>query len=256
MGLKVIVIGMGEIGKAVEEVFSDWYPDIEGRDIYPEPPYKVDVMHICYPYKDFNNITLNYMRDYRPDLVIVHTTTPVGTISFLEKSLWNIELKCKVVHIPILGDHSHMVECIRNYKLFIGFDDIDSLNKTADYLKETDLRFGAFPSIRTTELIKLLSLMQYGVNIEFARYAKQCCDKFGVPYEALKTYIRSLNDTVMRMEGIDHVQMVLDPPEGAIGGHCVLPGMEILNDQVSSKYIQEILDLNRSLSSKNCVTSR
>jgi len=251
MGLKVIVIGMGEIGRAVYKVFNKYYPGIDTKDVEGETPYKVDVMHVCYPYSTtFHTKTLEYMNDYDPELVMIHTTCPVGTTNKLRTSLWNGTIRSHIVHVPILGTHRHMAECIANYKLFIGFDDCKDWVTVKNYLNRTGLRFGFFASTTTTELLKLLSLVQYGMNIEFARYAQTCCDLMGVKYNDLKTYLRTLNKTVKEMEGTDHMQMVLDPPKGAIGGHCVLPAMEIMNEQFVGKHLREILALNKDLKSQ------
>lgn len=250
MGLKAIVIGnKGEVGAAVQEVFGK-YHDVDGYDIngpQPMPSDRYDVVHICIPCNDeaWPHAVQQYIAQFEPRLTIVHTTTNVGMTSFLPGHR---------VHAPIQGNHKRMAESIKHYPLFIGFDDLESLNIAMDYLDPTGIPYKCVEGTRTTELMKLLCLLQYAMNIEFARYANSYCSGLkalpgsrNASYDQVKEFMRAYNHAVVKFEGMDHVFPILDPPKAKIGGHCVLQGVKKLNDYKPEKFITEILALNEEL---------
>ena len=79
---KVMVIGLGEIGKPLLDVISRHYETV-AVDIAPpaEPPGNIDVMHVCYPFKidDFIGQTAKYIDQYHPRLTVINSTVSVGT---------------------------------------------------------------------------------------------------------------------------------------------------------------------------------
>ena len=93
---KVMVIGLGEIGRPLLEVLSRSYKTI-GVDIVPpaESPGDIDVMHVCYPFRihDFVGETVRYIQRFTPGLTVIHSTVAVGTTRTVEHELvrpWSI----------------------------------------------------------------------------------------------------------------------------------------------------------------------
>ena len=68
-GKKVVVAGLGEVGRPLLELLSTHYRTV-GVDIKPpaEPVGEVDVLHVCYPFeiKDFIGETAHYIDKYKP----------------------------------------------------------------------------------------------------------------------------------------------------------------------------------------------
>ncbi len=65
---KIVVVGLGEVGKPLFELASQ-YHDTIGVDIEPvEVAGTVDVLHICYPFQiqDFVGETARYIERYKP----------------------------------------------------------------------------------------------------------------------------------------------------------------------------------------------
>ena len=79
---KVVVVGLGEVGKPLFEL-ARRHHDVIGVDI--EPPKQrienVDVLHICFPFeiKDFIGETARYIELFRPAVTIINSTVGVGT---------------------------------------------------------------------------------------------------------------------------------------------------------------------------------
>jgi UDP-N-acetyl-D-mannosaminuronate dehydrogenase len=78
---KVLVVGLGEIGKPLLELISEQY-EAYGLDIKPAgkiPP--CDIMHLCFPFTGDHFVAeaSRYIGLYRPSLVIVNSTVSPGT---------------------------------------------------------------------------------------------------------------------------------------------------------------------------------
>ncbi len=256
--MKVAIIGYGEIGKAVHEVVSRFHDTIV-RDKESGAHEKVDIMHICYPYDNHFIPTTNaYIYAYKPSLVLIHTTTQVGMTRLLNISIQRDIDKALIVHAPIRGCHKDLSAGIKNYEMYIGCDDENAGMIVARYLLGMGIPYVLCNGSTETELLKLLSLAQYGFNIEFARYAKECCDKRNVEYDSLNAYLKNENETLFKVMdsaiASRHQRFLLEPPEGPIGGHCVLQGMEKLNHENPDKLMESILEKNKELSQCHKVT--
>ena len=238
---------MGEIGKALNEVLSK-YHNVQTKDTEEKECPGTEVLHICYPHtQKFLPLTDSYIEKYKPQLVFIHTTTPVGTTQTVAISLRQLSSPCYVVHAPIRGQHDNLAKGIQDYTMMVGGGYALAVSKACEYLNLANIKtYPVIPS-SVSELAKLLSLTQYGVNIEFARYAHKCCKHFDIPYQAIKDYTKSYNDMLTQVIGKDgenHKKFNLDSPVGKIGGHCVLPAMEKINTQVPEKFITELLEVN------------
>ena len=101
-----------------------------------------------------------------------------------------------------------------------------------DLFKEVGVPTKVVPKSRTTELGKLLDTTYYGVCIAFHQYAKDLCDREGLDFEAVMTdFNRTYNIGVLGLDRPQFVRPVLYPPEGPIGGHCVVTNKELLEAQ-------------------------
>ena len=103
---KVMVVGLGEIGKPLFEVLSRSYNTI-GVDIASpaDSPGDVDVMHVCYPFKinDFIGQTARYIKQYNPNITVIHSTVAVGTTRTV-----GTQTGATVVNSPVRGKHTRM----------------------------------------------------------------------------------------------------------------------------------------------------
>ncbi len=234
---KIVIIGLGEVGRAIEEIVREVYPSVYTKDKEKGKIFSCDMLHICYPYtKQFVEITNNYILDYSPELTIIHSTVPVGTCR---------NIKGKVVHAPVRGRHATLKDGILKFVMFIGYNDKSALEIAGKYFNTFGIFCRDAGSFETSELIKLLSLTYYAYMIEFARYADKCCKKFGVDYNVFKDYTYTYNEGMVEMETPEFLRSNLDPPEGRIGGHCVVQALEKIYAQVPDEAIKVFLKTNR-----------
>jgi|TARA_Y100000310_G_scaffold8536_1_gene9090 hypothetical protein len=238
--MRIAIIGMGEIGKALLEVLRNKFPEtpIFIKDLDKKKPVKVDYLHICYPYNwEFKDLTNEYVRQYQPKLTLVHTTTVIGTTR---------KIIGQAVHAPLRGRHDNLVDGIRTYPIFFGYDDIYAMEDALKYMSQWNAKPYPVFATEASELAKLLSLTQYAFNIEFARYAARCCKAYNVDYDdVVSKYTETYNRTIGILEGPEYYKPKLTPPDGKIGGHCVLPAVEKLNAQVPNEILKEILRVNK-----------
>ncbi len=237
-----LVIGMGQIGTAVKEVtesafYYDPIFDDKKSSSYPQIDGGVDVMHICFPYtKDFVTEVESYINDYDPKHVVVWATVPIGTCR---------RIGYKVVHSPVEGIHPNLVESIRKMKRFVGWNNGAEGRFFVNYFSALGMSTSSVSSTETTELLKLRSTAKYGVNLVWAQYEAKLCKQFGVAYTDLMAYDRAYNELYDKLGVREVGRYVLYPPEGEIGGHCVVPNAKLLNEQFPSDLLDKIINMEK-----------
>jgi hypothetical protein len=226
--MKALLIGCGEIGKGVYEVFKEYHDitpyDTNGQYKRPKGDYKI--LLVCIPWQEnFVDIVNGYINLHHITSTIIFSTVPIGTTRKISNA----------VHAPIEGKHPRLKESIENWDFMIGGE-----NKTAWRFFTTA---GIYPMEVTpecTEIAKLQSTALYGLNIEFARYVNEVCKQNNVNYEHIKMYNIAYNALYKALGMQQFQRYILDPPEGNIGGHCVVPNAKMLDLQYPSVLLKEI----------------
>lgn len=222
------VIGLGEIGKPLFKILSEVYPRTIAIDI-DSPKYikEIDIMNICIPYSDdFIKIVQDYISEYNPSLVIIHSTVPIGTTD---------KISDKAVHSPILGKHGNMEMSIRKFDKWVGGKEA---HKAAAYLDGVGISCIVVDKAEETEALKLICLAKYGMSIAFAEYQRRIAETYDFPYvDIIKwdaNYNRNVDPNLKR-------PIIYPITSGKIGGHCIIPNVEILNKQHPDPILEEIL---------------
>lgn len=227
----VAVVGLGEIGRPLLELLSTRYPML-GVDI-PLPsslPEGVDVLHICYPFEiqDFVGETARYIELFKPGLTIINSTVGVGTTRAVSE-----QTGTAVVNSPVRGKHAHMLDHLRQYTKFVGAIDPASGKRAAEHFQSVGLRTEVLSSPEATELAKLTETTYFGLLIAWAQEVERYCDKLGQDY----------GEVVRFYKEISYLPPVSFFP-GVIGGHCVLPNIEILSAVDHSEILRAIQSSN------------
>lgn len=205
------VIGMGQVGTALTEIL-----ECEGRDLDPVPIIEgVRTLHIAYPWSDtFNTDTRNYQVAYQPELLIVHSTVPVGTCDPQE---W--------VHSPVRGRHDELTASIQTFTKFFG-------GKNSGYAASNwpTKKTWSTPQARTTEAGKLWELAQFGLQIRINQAIYEYCLHNDLPAKVVYDYFAATyNNGYRDMGHPEFMRPVLQYVPGEIGGHCVTPGSKLLD---------------------------
>jgi UDP-N-acetyl-D-mannosaminuronate dehydrogenase len=222
-----VVVGLGEVGRPLFELLSKSHRTV-GVDIAPlsEEVGQADFLHVCYPFqiRDFVGETARYIERFRPRITVINSTVSVGTTRQIAESTG-----ATVVNSPVRGKHARMLEELSRYTKFIGAIDADAAEQTAQHFQSAGLKTKVLSTPEATELAKLTETTYFGLMIAWAQEIERYCDKTGAGYEEVVSFY----DEIKFFPSVKYFP-------GVIGGHCVMPNIEILLKFTESNLLEAI----------------
>ncbi len=228
---KVVVVGLGEVGKPLLELVSRHH-DAIGVDISPvERIEQVDILHVCYPFqiRDFVGETVRYIEHFRPTLTIVNSTVAIGTTRAIAERTG----ACGGEQPRPWQARSH-ARRVSNLHQIRGRDQCRGGEQAATHFESLGLKAKVLSSPEATELAKLTETTYFGLMIAWAQEVERYCDQSGEDY----------NEVVSFYEEIKFFPPVKYVP-GVIGGHCVMQNIEILQKHDHSVILSAIQASNK-----------
>jgi UDP-N-acetyl-D-mannosaminuronate dehydrogenase len=226
MNGKILVVGLGEVGRPLMEVIQD-HLDVVGMDIEPvEFHEKCEVMHICFPFQipDFVGQCAAYISKYQPALTIINSTVSPGTTrAVYEKS------GAPIAYSPVRGKHIKMKQELLHYVKFVGGIDQETSQRAAEHYQSVGMKVKTLSSPEAVEFSKLTETTYFGLLIAWAQELERCCDQLSLNYDEVVSYY----------DEISYLPPVKFTP-GIIGGHCVMPNIEILQTMFKSDFLDAI----------------
>jgi len=224
---KVVIVGLGEIGKPLFDLCSGQHETV-GVDIEPavDRVDHPDFVHICYPFqiRDFVGETARYIELFHPSITVINSTVSVGTTRAIED-----RTGLPVVNSPVRGKHARMLDDLRRYTKFVGAVKPEIGHTVAEHFESLGLKTKLLSSPEATELAKLTETTYFGVMIAWAQEVERYCDRAGQNYEEVISFYEEIG---------------FFPPvkyfPGVIGGHCVMPNIEILRKFAHSQFLEAI----------------
>lgn len=214
--MKHLVIGLGEVGKALQKVLDN----CPGWDLSMSalgPPTKTDVLHVCFPYSGkFKDEVARYRSITGASYVVVHSTVPLGTCDSIG-----------AIHSPVRGIHPNLEEGIRTFVKFFG-----GANAQVVAREFTDRGVKVYCTTRAadTEALKLWDTTQYGWDILIQKAIHEYCQKHGLDFSVVYSMANATyNAGYARLGRPEYTRYVLKHVPGAIGGHCVQQNWELLD---------------------------
>ena len=229
--MNILIAGYGEIGKALYEVLHKHY-NVDVIDPYQGKEAEIthhgyDLLFIAFPFNNkFESEVYRYKSKIEPAETIIFSTVPIGTCAKLD-----------AVHSPVEGKHPKLAESI---KLSIRFFGGNACVKTAILFKNLGIKVRILEKPEFTEFLKMSSTSLYGLNLEFARYRKEVADKLNMPFGHIIEFDEMYNQLYKDLEMPEYSRYILTPPEGNLGGHCVMPNAKLLDKQHPSIFLKEI----------------
>jgi UDP-N-acetyl-D-mannosaminuronate dehydrogenase len=229
---KVVVVGLGEVGRPIFELVSKQHHAI-GVDI--SPPLcglsGVHILHICFPFgiEDFVEETARYITLFRPSVTIINSTVAVGTTRAVA-----LRTGAVVVNSPVRGKHAHMTADLCRYTKFVGAMNATDAELAADHFHSLGMKTSILSSPEATELAKLTETTYFGLMIAWAQEIERYCDRLGQNYEQVVSFYDEIN----------FFPRVKYFP-GVIGGHCVMPNIRILRQLGNSEMLAAIESSNK-----------
>lgn len=227
--MKNLVIGLGQIGSAIQEVLL-----CDGLDTYKGVSAKeesYDTLHICIPYSsDFIPQVKLYQDRFGASLTIVHSTVPVGT-----------SLALGSVSSPVRGVHPHLLEGVLTFIKYFGGEQAD---EAAKIFTDCGIVTHTHHDSRTIEAMKLWDTTGYGLNIILEKAIYEYCQKYNMDFDLLYRQSNlTYNEGYAKLGMSYFTKYVLSHKDGPIGGHCVVNNCDLLDSWVADL----IKDKNNSL---------
>lgn len=223
--MKSLIIGNGEVGAALHKILSAGH-EVYSRDIENLNIEGVEVLHICFPYfEGFIQAVKKYKKKYKPKYTVIHSTVPVGTSK-----------KCGAYHSPIRGVHPILDKGIKTFVKYLA----PGSKEIKNYFEKCGIKIKENDSSDNTEAAKIFCTAYYGWNIVFEKEVHEFCKKNGLDFNMVYTDLnRTYNDGYKKL-GMEHVtRPVLKHVPGGIGGHCVIPNLRFLDNDISRFILAE-----------------
>jgi UDP-glucose 6-dehydrogenase len=227
-----LVVGLGEVGSALSQVLRRTgrvlEHDIE-RCEFDEP---IGVMHLCIPFTrqtDFEATALSYIQRFKPELTIINSTVVPGTSRNIAK-----RALVPIAYSPVRGKHIRMAEDLIRYRKFVAASDEHTADRAAEHFRAAGMTTQCISKLETLELAKLGETTYFGVLIAFAQELNRYANWVDCDYaEALDFF-----------EEVDFLPNTKYFP-GFIGGHCVIPNIDLMRKIAGSPMLEAVLESNR-----------
>lgn len=244
---KVLIVGLGEVGYALFELFKESGKfDVYGFDVDKKkikkivgefkPPKNVDAMHICYPcteQEEFAQTTLKYIRKFKPKLTIIESTVPPRTT----QKIYQLS-KSPIIHSPIQGMHKTletMKKDILFWNKYVGGTTRQAADTARKHFEKLGLNVKVLRGSVETELSKLFETIYRAWMIACFQEMHRITKHFGADF----------NEVVDMLEDIQRARFnkPLHYPD-VITGHCLIPNTELLLKSYDSMFLRLILKSN------------
>jgi UDP-N-acetyl-D-mannosaminuronate dehydrogenase len=220
----VLVIGLGEVGGPLLEVLQGAH-QAAGRDIEDRAFHGVQILHLCFPFgPEFISAAVGYAELYQPDVIVVNSTVIPGTTGMIQD-----KTGIPAVYSPVRGKHARMAEEVRRYRKFVAGTSEAALALVESHFAAASMSTQRMSPIEALELAKLLETSYFGILVAWA----QEMDRFAASVDA------DYWEMVQFFEEVGFFPPVSFEP-GYIGGHCVMPNLDLLERVRRSPFIDAI----------------
>jgi UDP-N-acetyl-D-mannosaminuronate dehydrogenase len=221
---------MGEVGRPLLRILSKSF-ECAGVDVQPlNIGQPCSVMHVCYPFQipDFVGTTVSYVNKYQPTLTIINSTVAPGTTRMVQDAVGDRA----IAYSPVRGKHARMEADMLRYKKFVAALRPDILQHALDHFRQAGFQTATFRTPEIAEISKIIETTYLGVLIAWAQETERFAAVYDGSFEEVKVFI----------EEIDFLPSHIFP--GYIGGHCVIPNIDMLRAQFKSKFLDTIVESN------------
>lgn len=225
-----IILGMGEVGETLFDLLVERGMDCVGIDLdsskcknYSENTVieNPEYLHVCLPgeLSQFVDITVNWINKIKGmKVVVVHSTVKPGTTKSIQE-----KLNIPILFSPVRGVHKRFLEDIKKYTKFISSDDKQVDSKIKIDLEKRFKKVDWMSTTKTAELAKILvDTTYYGWLINYAQITKMICEKEGVNFDEMWKFADEIHENLGNRPKMY---------PGIIGGHCVIPNLNFLEDE-------------------------
>ena len=246
---KDIVAGLGEIGLPILKILSK-KEKIVGYDIDKKlmnekkflqlNEFATSFLHIAIPVTTkFDSNVIQLYKKFKPDCIVIHSTIPPGTTERLQK-----KISSPIIYSATRGIHKRMLRDLKRYTKFFAISNSAPKKQWAKKtfskkMLNSGIKTKQMSKPETLELAKILCDTSYlGWLINYSQITNVIAKNFGVNYDEMWTF----SDEIHKILG-NRPKMY----PGYIGGHCVIPNLELINNktlnlikEMNTSYVKKI----------------
>ena len=230
---KDVVAGIGEIGKPILKLLSkqnitvgfDLNPDLmDQRKFKRYKNLQTSFLHITIPVtgKFINNV-LKLDKKFQPECIVIHSTIKPGTTKKLQE-----KLSIPVIYSATRGIHKRMIYDLKRYTKFFVISENAPRSKWASsrfvkLMKRCGIKTKKMSKPETLELAKIICDTSYlGWLVNYAQLSNRIAIQYGIDYDEMWSF----SDEIHKFLG-NRPKMY----PGYIGGHCVIPNLNLINNE-------------------------
>lgn len=221
--MRTLIVGYGEIGKSLKQVLDKKYT-VEVKDIEDKECGKIEIMHICFPYSEFFvGECRRLIKKYRPKYSVIHSTVPIGTTALCGK---------EIRYSPVRGKHPNLDNALKTFVKYISGKPSKRLEQ---YFLDVGIPIKFCGKPEDLEAAKILSTTKYGWDIIFCKEVKRICNSLNLDFNIVYSdWTKTYNEGYLAMGSNKYIRPILEPMNGAIGGHCVIQNCNLLDDFITN----------------------
>jgi UDP-N-acetyl-D-mannosaminuronate dehydrogenase len=246
---KDVVAGLGEIGLPILKILSK-KENVVGYDLNEKLMNKTkftklnelptSFLHVAIPVTTkFNSNLVQLYKKFKPDCIVIHSTIPPGTTEKLQK-----KLDSPIIYSATRGIHKRMLKDLKRYTKFFAISNSApkkqwAIKTFSKKMKNYGIKTKQMSKPETLELAKILCDTSYlGWLINYSQITNVIAKNFGVNYDEMWKF----SDEIHKILG-NRPKMY----PGYIGGHCVIPNLELINNktlnlikEMNTSYVKKI----------------
>ena len=230
---KDIVAGIGEIGKPILKLLSKNSITVGfdlNRDLMDERKFeryknlKTSFLHVTIPVTNkFIDNVLRLERKFNPECIAIHSTVKPGTIKKIQR-----KLSIPVIYSATRGVHKRMIYDLKRYTKFFAISKNAPRGKWASsrfvkLMKSCGIKTKKMTKPETLEFAKIICDTSYlGWLVNYAQLSNRVAIQHGIDYDEMWSF----SDEIHKFLG-NRPKMY----PGYIGGHCVIPNLNLINNE-------------------------
>jgi hypothetical protein len=229
---KDVVAGLGEIGTPLLQLISKMVL-VTGYDINQKLMDKKQFdkydnletcfLHICIPFTEkFISNVLSLYHKFKPEGIVIHGTISPGTTHVLQS-----KIPIPIIYSATRGVHKRMFYDLKRYTKFYAIEPNAPRKKWASssyakLMKKCGVKTKRMSNPITLELAKIVvDTSYYGWLINYAQLSNMIAIKNKVDYDEMWSFA----DEIHKLLG-NRPKMF----PGFIGGHCVIPNLDLIKN--------------------------
>ena len=240
---KDVVAGLGEIGYPILKFLSKKQItvgyDVDER-LMNKSKFKkfqetqTSFLHIAIPVTSkFELNILQLYKKFKPECIVMHSTVGPGTTEKIQE-----KLDVPLIYSATRGVHKRMLKDIKRYTKFFAISKNApkkqwAIKSFSRKMKNCGVKTKQMSKPETLELAKIVCDTSYlGWLVNFAQISNVISKQYNVDYDEMWTFSEEIH------------KFLGNRPKmypGIIGGHCVIPNLQLLRNQALTQ-IKEIND--------------